>query len=141
MNNLASLLAFACLLAGCSHSGSNTRVKIVNPEFTGVGEQEAVPVRARLLKEVEGHYSELIECYDHGREHNGTLHGRVTVKFTVAPSGEVVGLSDGGGTTMPSSDVIDCVQGAFTRMKFASWEGKPVVAVLPIEFVVPGLVG
>jgi hypothetical protein len=94
-------------------------------------------VRVRLLREVEGHYPELTACYDRAREHDGTLQGRITVRFTVAPSGDVVGVTDGGGTTLATREVVSCVQGAFARMKFASWDGKAVTAMLPIDFTAP----
>lgn len=100
-------------------------------------EQEAARIRVRLLQEVEGHYAELTQCFDRGREHDGTLQGRVVVRFTVAPSGDVIGLTDPGGSTMPDRDVVACVQGAFTRMKFGAWDGKAVTAVLPIDFIAP----
>ena len=103
----------------------------------GLPGQDAAIVRGRLLQEVEGRYPELTTCFDRGREHDGTLQGRVTVRFTVAPSGDVVGVVDGGGTTLADKGVIACVQGAFTRMKFTPWEGKAVTAMLPIDFTSP----
>ena len=48
-----------------------------------------------------------------------------------------MGLSDGGGTTILDRGVVACVQGTFTRMKFKSWDGKAVTAMLPIDFTSP----
>lgn len=115
-------------------------VPTVAPQQSAGGptpEQEASRIRLMLLRQVEDHYPELTECYDRGRDHDGALSGRVSVRFTVAPSGDVVGLSDGGGTTMVDRTVVSCVQGAFTRMKFKSWDGKAVSAMLPIDFSSP----
>ena len=51
----------------------------------------------------------------------------------------VVGLADGGGSTIINRDVLSCVQGAISRIKFTPWEGKAVSALLPIDFVAPEL--
>lgn len=159
---VASLLVTGCAsepappprAAPPARSNGPSRVRITEPQIAPVQgsneataprpapggptpEQEAARVRVRLLQEVEGHYPELTQCFDRGREHDGTLQGRVVVRFTVAPSGDVVGLSDPGGSTMPDRDVVACVQSAFTRMKFGAWDGKAVTAVLPIDFTVP----
>lgn len=117
--------------------GANEATEPRPPPGGPTPEQEAARIRVRLLQEVEGHYGELTQCFDRGREHDGTLQGRVVVRFTVAPSGDVVGLTDPGGSTMPDRDVVACVQGAFTRMKFGAWDGKAVTAVLPIDFIAP----
>lgn len=100
-------------------------------------DEDAALVGARFAGEIEGHYPELTACFDRGRERDAELAGRVTIRLTVAPSGDVIALADGGGTTLSHRGVVGCVQSTFTRMKFAPWEGDEVTALLPVDFTAP----
>lgn len=88
--------------------------------------------RGRVLKEVEAYYPQMTKCYTDGHDKNAALVGRVTVKFTVAPNGQVVQTADVG-STLPDPAVIACMLGVFSSMKLTPWEGKSVTAVLPID--------
>ena len=154
---VVSVLAVGCAsrpplpaLLSCSIGHRNTlaapTVLLARPEIVTSAvpasaewgpDDDAALVGARFVGEVEGHYGELTACFDRGRERDAELEGRVSVRLTVAPSGDVVALADGGGTTLPHRGVIGCVQSAFTRMKFSPWEGEAVTAVLPLDFSSP----
>ena len=106
------------------------------PPAPAAGDSDAqrdAAVRAQIVDEVTNHFHEFRSCYDDGSDKHPGLAGRVSMKFLVAPSGEVVAVDDDG-STLPDPDTIACVKAVFTRIKFSGWNGKAVSVVYPIEF-------
>jgi hypothetical protein len=89
-------------------------------------------VRSAILKQIDAHNDEIRECYDRHAERD-PHGGRVSLRFLVAPSGEVVSMADDGSTVVDKA-IVACVSNLVSGQKFASWSGKAVTIVLPIDF-------
>ena len=90
------------------------------------------PVRAAILKQIEGHFDEVRACYDRNSERSPS-GGRASLRFVVAPSGEVVNLADDG-STLEDKSIVACIGKVISSIKYATWNGKAVTLVLPIDF-------
>ncbi|WP_438025601.1 AgmX/PglI C-terminal domain-containing protein [Sorangium sp. So ce233] len=75
-------------------------------------------------------------CYEEGLRRDPRLQGRVTVHFTIDPSGAVVNARDGG-FDLPDAAVVSCVIRAFPALSFPAPEGGSVDVVYPLQFAPP----
>jgi hypothetical protein len=72
-------------------------------------------------------------CYEKGLAANPNLQGRVSVRFVIDRNGAVSNAANGG-SSMPSSEVTNCVLGAFYGLSFPKPEGGIVTVSYPIAF-------
>ncbi|WP_437791508.1 AgmX/PglI C-terminal domain-containing protein [Sorangium sp. So ce693] len=75
-------------------------------------------------------------CYERGLQRDEGLQGRVTVRFTIDPSGALANARDGG-SDLPDSATVSCVVRAFRDLTFPAPEGGSVDVVYPILFTPP----
>ncbi|XXX77428.1 AgmX/PglI C-terminal domain-containing protein [Sorangium sp. So ce134] len=75
-------------------------------------------------------------CYERGLRRDARLQGRVAVRFTIDPSGEVVNARDGG-SDLPDGAVVSCVIRAFHGLSFPAPEAGSVDVVYPIQLAPP----
>lgn len=92
--------------------------------------------RSAIVNKVSAYNAPIQKCYDDAARTNGSLQGRVNVRFTVSPSGDVVAL-DSQGSTLADRTVVKCVMSVFSTMKFNPFDGQAVSIVYPIEFTQP----
>ncbi len=83
---------------------------------------------------VRQHRRELKACYESELQKNRNLSGSLTVKFTIAPSGQVIAaVADGG--SLQSPPVASCVTRRIRRWVFPAQNGMGVVVVrYPFNF-------
>ena len=100
---------------------------------------EVVPgapeVRGALDKElirriVRRHLTEVKFCYEKERTRNPALQGRITLQFTIAPTGAVA-TSIVQSTTLGNPSVEQCFAGAIRRWEFPKPQGGVVVVTYP----------
>lgn len=101
----------------------------------------ATTVSGRLPKEViqrivRQNYGRFRLCYEKGLGANPSLEGRVSVRFVINRNGSVSNVSNGG-SSMPDSNVVNCVVRAFYGLSFPKPEGGIVTVTYPIMFA-PG---
>ena len=95
-------------------------------------EPDSKPVRAAILKQLEARFDDMRACYDQHAERS-PHGGRASLRFVVAPSGEVVAMADDG-STLEDKSIVACIGKVISTTKFATWNGKAVSLVLPIDF-------
>lgn len=151
-----AVFAFAAVLAGCS--GNRTTHPSLTPPPSAPkpveaappkpapeappppppaapspeAEPDSKPVRAAILKQIDLHNGEIRECYDRHAERD-PHGGRATLRFVVAPSGEVVSIADDG-STLEKKAVVACISRVIAAQKFPTWNGKAVTIVAPFDF-------
>lgn len=127
--------------AGSSAPGASDPA-LGRPKTTPSLRQGATTVTGKLPPEViqrivRQNFGRFRLCYEKGLAKNVNLGGRVTVKFTIDPTGAVSHLVDGG-SDLSDKDVVACVVQAFSNLSFPTPEGGGTVAVAyPIIFA-PG---
>ncbi len=72
-------------------------------------------------------------CYEAALRIDPLLHGRILVKFAIAPSGSVLFAADGG-SDLPSPEVVECVVRAFSGLAFAANDTPVIHVVYPLVF-------
>ncbi len=72
-------------------------------------------------------------CYERGLSANPALEGRVTVRFVIGRTGAVTNVANGG-SSLPASDVVNCVVRAFYGLSFPAPEGGLVTVSYPLSF-------
>ena len=82
---------------------------------------------------VRQNYGRFRMCYERGLAQNPNLTGRVAVRFVIDNNG-AVSYAGNGGSDMPSSEVTQCVVGAFYGLSFPAPEGGVVKVMYPIMF-------
>ncbi len=82
---------------------------------------------------VRSNYGRFRFCYEQGLARNPSLEGRVVVRFIIDQSGSVAHATNSG-STLPDSQVVQCVVQAFPRLSFPEVEGGTVTVVYPILF-------
>ena len=95
-------------------------------------EADSKPIRAAIMKQIEARFGEVRACYDTHAERS-PHGGRASIRFVVAPSGEVVSLADDG-STLEDKSIVACIGKVISSTKFATWNGKAVTLVLPMDF-------
>ncbi len=96
----------------------------------------ATSVSGRLPPEViqrivRQNYGRFRLCYEQGLTRNPNLEGRVSVRFVIDRQGGVTNVGNGG-SDLPDSQVVSCVQSAFFGLSFPQPEGGIVTVVYPI---------
>jgi hypothetical protein len=66
---------------------------------------------------VEAGYPLFARCYRDGVSRNDTLGGTLRLRFTIAPSGAVSQVSDGG-SDLSDRQVVDCIAEGFYALRF-----------------------
>jgi hypothetical protein len=82
---------------------------------------------------VRANFGRFRMCYQRGLDRQPSLEGRVSTRFLVARSGEVIRAQDAG-SDLPDSAVVGCVVAAFTMLSFPAPEGGMVSVEYPIRF-------
>jgi len=75
-------------------------------------------------------------CYENGLRSSPNLQGRVAVRFIIGRDGAVSNVGNGG-SDLPDSAVVSCVQHAFFGLSFPQPENGIVTVTYPIVFT-PG---
>jgi hypothetical protein len=75
-------------------------------------------------------------CYEKGLAINPKLAGKVAVKFVIDKTGKVVSASDAG-STLASSDVVQCIVHGFTTMVFPAPKDGIVTVTYPFTISPP----
>ncbi len=70
-------------------------------------------------------------CYEDGLRQNPSLQGRVTVSFVIGRDGSVSSVGDGG-SDLPDTRVVACVERAFYALSFPQPEGGIVTVKYPL---------
>jgi hypothetical protein len=89
--------------------------------------------KAEIQSVVRRNFGRFRLCYEHGLLQNPRLAGRVSTRLTIERDGSV-SLNEDGGSTMPDRDVVACVVGGFSTLRFPSPEGGTLTFVYPIIF-------
>jgi hypothetical protein len=97
----------------------------------------SVTVTGRLPPEViqrivRQNYGRFRLCYENGLRSDPQLHGRVSVRFVIAPDGSVSSSQDAG-SSLPAPGVVACIVRGFTNLSFPQPEGGTVQVVYPID--------
>ncbi len=102
-------------------------------EVRGVAKQEAASVdgeldQAQVMAEIRKRNGTIRRCYEKGLKRNGTLHGKLTVRFQITGSGTVTQVS------LPEDDIGDpevasCVTGAVRTWRFPAGGASATVEV------------
>ncbi len=94
----------------------------------------AGPLSADAIKRVViQHRSKLRACYEQGLKKNPELQGKVTVAFTIAPSGRVA-VSKMAESSLHDAQVEQCIVQAFATMVFPKPTGGDVKVSYPVVF-------
>jgi TonB family protein len=87
-----------------------------------------------IRKEVRRHNAQLRGCYERALNHRPDLTGRITIRFAISPTGQV--LSSGiQSSTINSAEVDDCTGRAVCDWRFPPPNGGGIVIVsYPFNF-------
>jgi hypothetical protein len=111
--------------SGAGFGGNGKRVpKVRQAKATVAGGLDKDIIR----RIVRAHINEVRHCYNQGLVKDPDLSGRVRVKFKIVATGKV-GESSVESTTLPDTDVAECVAKAFKRWKFPKPRGGGEVDV------------
>jgi hypothetical protein len=106
----------------------------LDPPADEAPRDEPAALSPEAIRDVVGaSSSDLRACYLHGRGYDRKLAGRVSVKFTIAPAGDVEGAELEEATTLRNARVTRCMLDVYGQMKFPRSVGK-VTIVYPIDF-------
>ncbi len=76
-------------------------------------------------------------CYERGLVKNPDLAGRVTARFVIGRTGQVISTADGG-SDLPDPEVVACVVRNFAALEFPQPEGGIITVTYPIVFASDG---
>jgi Ca-activated chloride channel family protein len=110
-----------------SHKTSPPRVRLGGSTVSG---RIAPEIIQRIVR---SNYGRFRQCYEQGLARNPSLEGRVVVRFIIDQSGRVAHAANSG-STLPDSQVVQCVVQGFTRFSFPEIAGGTVTVVYPILF-------
>lgn len=89
--------------------------------------------RAYIARVVRGRTRQIQACYEHRMGGSADLAGRVTVLFTVMPTGGVSGLGVTQNTT-GNPGLAECVTNALSTLRFTRAPAEPVPVSYPFVF-------
>ena len=89
---------------------------------------------ADIQKIVRTHFDSFRECYETGLARDAKLAGKVVVKFIIDTGGHVSHATIENGTTIPDTQVRECVRAGYERLAFPKPDGGEVTVVYPIVF-------
>jgi Ca-activated chloride channel family protein len=116
--------------SGAGRSSHKTSPPQVRGGATNVSGRLAPELIQRIVR---SNYGRFRLCYEQGLVRNPSLEGRVVVRFIIDQSGSVAHATNSG-STLPDSQVVQCVVQAFPRLSFPEVEGGTVTVVYPILF-------
>jgi hypothetical protein len=105
------------------------------PEQAGPSSSERfgrIPPEA-IQSTVRAHFDAFRKCYETGLTTQPDLAGTVKVAFTIGKDGKTLDAA-GGASTLPNTDVVDCIVGEFRTLTYPKNEDGIVTVVYPIEF-------
>lgn len=113
--------------SGAGFGGRGTRVPTIRQakaEVTGSLDTDLV------RRIVRAHINEIRHCYNQGLARDPNLKGRVAVKFTIGPKGDILAaeLSE---STVRDADVGACIVKAVKKWTFPKPAGGPVIITYP----------
>ena len=85
---------------------------------------------------VRSNFGRFRTCYESGLQRNAKLQGTVTVKYVINPDGSTQAAADDG-STMPDTQVVQCVVAGFGLLTYPPPQGGYVTVVYPVQFA-PG---
>jgi hypothetical protein len=113
---------------GSGSGRSQSRVRTGRPVITGALDKEII---RRIIRR---HLNQIRYCYQKELATTPDLAGRVAIRFTIGPNGNVIAAQDAG-STLPDKAVVSCVERTFRRMMFPKPTGGGVVIVTyPLVF-------
>lgn len=86
-----------------------------------------------IQRVVRQNYGRFRLCYQQSLTTSPSLTGRVAVRFTILPSGDVANVADAG-SDLPAPAVVACVVRAFQGLLFPAPESGSVTVVYPLLF-------
>jgi hypothetical protein len=86
-----------------------------------------------IQRVVRQNYGRFRLCYQQSLTTSPTLTGRVAVRFTILPTGDVANVADAG-SDLPAPSVVACVVRAFQGLSFPAPESGSVTVVYPLLF-------
>jgi hypothetical protein len=102
---------------------------VAAPPHRGSLDPEAV---RRVVRE---HIDELRRCYQLGLDRDPALAARISISFTIGPSGAVVEAHAVGSADYPYPEVPACIEAELLRWRFpAPRDGGSVVVSYPFTF-------
>jgi hypothetical protein len=96
----------------------------------GVSGRLPPQVIQRIVRQNHGRFR---VCYEKGLAANPSLAGRVNVRFVIGRNGAVTNVSNGG-SSLPATDVVNCVVRGFYGLSFPTPEGGLVKVSYPLSF-------
>lgn len=86
-----------------------------------------------IQRRVRQNFGRLRLCYEKGLMQNPNLQGRVAVRFLISSDGAVA-MAQNGGSSLPSSEVTNCVVQSFYGISFPKPDTGSVSVTYPIMF-------
>ena len=105
------------------------RVSAVPAGVSGEGHLD----RGAIQKVVNAHLYQVQGCYERQLAQNPGLAGKATFQWSINPSGGVGGVRIAQ-SSIPSVEVMSCIQGAIQRWSFPKPEGGSVTVTYPFAF-------
>jgi hypothetical protein len=115
---------------GRLQGGHDTKTLQMRPGITHVNGRLPPQIIQRIVRQ---NFGRLRHCYEKGLVANPNLEGRVSVRFVIDRNGSVTNAANGG-SSLPSSEVTNCVVSAFYGLSFPKPEGGIVTVSYPIAF-------
>lgn len=112
-------------LAGSHAARGPGRIRMANAIVSGRLPAEVIQ---RVVRQNHG---KIRYCYERGLAKNPNLNGRVGVRFVIGRDGAVVSVANAG-SSVASSEVVECVVRAFYGLTFPKPEGGLVTVSYPI---------
>lgn len=103
------------------------RMRAANPVVSGRLPPQVIQ---RIVRQNHGRFR---LCYEKGLGANPSLSGRVSVRFVIGRNGAVSNVANAG-SSIASSEVVNCVVRAFYGLSFPKPEGGIVTVSYPIAF-------
>jgi len=127
--------------SGTPEYGSVTAWVRATPETIDIGNPIVLGALDKSLIDevIKRHMGALRGCYAEQLQRKPTLRGRMTVKFVIGVTGHVskVWIQ---GSTVDSTELEECLQSVFEKMRFPSCKGGGIVIVsYPLHFF-PGAI-
>jgi hypothetical protein len=114
---------------GCQLTGHVTKGPSMRPgETTLKGGHMPPEVIQRIVHDNFGRFR---NCYEAGLRGNPSLEGRVVTRFAIDRRGAVTTAQDGG-SSLPNTNVVECVVRSFYSLSFPEHEGGIVTVVYPL---------
>ena len=118
---------------GSLGTGGGSRARLREGAITVIGSLPKEVVQ-RIVRQ---NYGRFRLCYQDGLRSNSSLDGTVTTKFVIDKSGAVSKVSNEPSTTMPDTNVANCVTRAFGNLSFPQPEGGVVIVSYSLLFSPP----